>query len=171
VARQEPLPRWAWPVMGVALVALALFAWSLRLQQGRSLEIRDPDGLIGPAEVVEMGQLGMSRSVGDGPFVHEGRLGLVVLANECPRVTLDARRVDGGVTLLRVGPEGGSSATGGADCSSVAMPWAVLMTPDDPSLLERPIEIVPLDGSQPPSIADAPYGTWSPPYPGSTGAS
>jgi hypothetical protein len=147
--------------MGVALVAFALFAWSLRLQQGRSLDVRDPDGLIGPAELVEMAELGVTRSIDDGPFVQDGRLGVVVGTNGCPMVRVDARDAGTGTRLeLR--------ARGGRDCDDQYVEWVVLITPEDPLLLEHPIEIVPLGGEAPPSRPNAPFGTWSPPYPSSS---
>jgi hypothetical protein len=164
VERQEPLPRWAWPVIGVALVGLALFAWSLRLQQGRSLEVRDPDNLIGPAELVEWGALGtVERLVADGPFVRQGRLVVPFAANPCPRVRLDVTAI--GAERVQMAMR----ATNG-DCDDVQVRWAVLVTPEDQSLVQRSIELVPLADAPPRrAVSGLPYGTWSPPHPSVAG--
>jgi hypothetical protein len=163
-SRPEPLPRWAWLVIGVALAAFALLAWSLRLQQTRSLEVRDPDSLIGPAELVEARDLdGLEWNTQRGPFVHQGRIAVPFGSNPCPRVRLEAAANSGERVLM------GMRVISG-DCDDMHVPWVLLMTPEDPSLFDRTIEIVPLDETPPRSASSSvPYGTWSPPFPSSLG--
>lgn len=147
-AQPDPWPRWAWPVIGAALVGLGLFAWSLRLREDRALEVVDPDSLIGPAELVEAGELGFDEPVvvGEGPFVHEGRLAVPFVGDGCPKVRaeaglLAAEAADGdtGVRLTMGVRPGG--------CGEAGVVWLLLADPEDPSLLTRTVDVVrePLD--------------------------
>lgn len=158
--RQDPLPRWAWPAIAVALVGFALFAWSLRLQQGRSLEVHDPDGLVGPAELVE--SRAIPAAVWDlrtGPFELDGRVAVPFGANPCPTVRVEVEPVGEGGARLAMRVLNG-------DCDDVGVAWLLLITSEDASLLGRSLEVVPLDETPPRrASSEIPFGTWPPPSP------